>query len=439
MLVHTTLLQLAIYDDMHTATIDTVGAYLYQEYPKTHKPLYLKLPKSVAMACDLDPNALYRVRKYLYGLPDSGRAYYNAYSQHLSDNGYSKSISDPCCFYKIKQEENLRTYIWFHVDDTFIASTNQNELTEFKNVVAKKFNITYNDDVTSHLGISIARSDHGIKLTQPKLMNDLFKEYPQDKGAKYPMQADRKDPNPIDFDPAQYSKLLGKLMYLANSRTDILTAISYAGTHAKNPTQRDYESLLDIVRYLYQTKDKGLILKRKQDRDESFNDLKLTCYVDAAYLSHPDAGSHTGYCISLGNSESFFHAKSNKQKLTATSSTHAECRALYDLTIKLVFLVNFLQEIGRPIQQPAIVFEDNQAIIDLTTNPDGKAAKSKHFLMMVNFIKEQVESGLINLRKISTHDNIANILTKAVVGTEFILGVEKLLGEYNHPELSALT
>jgi hypothetical protein len=110
MLVHSALLQLPIYDDMYSATYDTVGAYLYQDYPTTLKPLYIKVPTSIAKACNLDPAQLYRVRKYLYGLPDSGRAYYNAYSEHLQENGYQKSSSDPCLYYLI-----CTTKIWLSV------------------------------------------------------------------------------------------------------------------------------------------------------------------------------------------------------------------------------------------------------------------------------------------------------------------------------------
>ena len=61
-LVHNIMLQLAIYYKMHMCSIDTVGAYLYQEYPSTFKPLYMKLPKDVAEVCNLDPRTTYRVK-----------------------------------------------------------------------------------------------------------------------------------------------------------------------------------------------------------------------------------------------------------------------------------------------------------------------------------------------------------------------------------------
>ncbi len=72
------MLQLAIYDQMHMCSINSVRAFLYQEYPESLQPLYVILPKEVAEVCNLNPKTTYRVMKYIYGLPDSGIAYYMA-------------------------------------------------------------------------------------------------------------------------------------------------------------------------------------------------------------------------------------------------------------------------------------------------------------------------------------------------------------------------
>jgi hypothetical protein len=83
---------------MHMCSIDTVGAFLYQEYPKSLKPLYVILPKEVAEVCNLNPKTAYRLKKYIYGLPDSGIAYYIAYRDHLINLSYVTTSADPCLF-----------------------------------------------------------------------------------------------------------------------------------------------------------------------------------------------------------------------------------------------------------------------------------------------------------------------------------------------------
>ena len=333
-LVHTSLLQASIHEEMHMATYDTIAAYLYQYYPQHFKPLYVRFPKKLAEACGLDPHTLYRVLKYLYGLPDAGRAYYEAYSAHLVEHGYIKSISDPCLFYKLDHSRNLRTWIWFHVDDTLVSSTHKEELTIFENILKLKFQITADYDVTSHLGITLTRKDDGsIKLTQPKLLAEILQEY-DSSTSMYPATVTAKDPaSTAAIESSTYLRLLGQLMYLTNSRPDIMTAVAYASTHSTKPTKHDFQDLIKIVAYLRQTPEIGLILypRDKTESDDKEKDaFHLTAYVDAGYMSHPDASSHTGYTIALGSvtPKSFYHSKSQKQKLIATSSTHAEIRAL---------------------------------------------------------------------------------------------------------------
>ena len=122
-----------------------------------------------------------------------------------------------------------------------------------------------------------------------------------------------------------------------------------------NPTKANFDELLLVVDYLWQTKEQGLILHPAPYKNAP---LTLICHVDASYLAHE-------YCLSFGKFGSFY-SKSSKQKLVATSSTHAEIRTLYTLILDIIYIVHLCQEVGRPINLPAIVFEDNQPIIDLT-------------------------------------------------------------------------
>jgi uncharacterized membrane protein YGL010W len=151
------------------------------------------------------------------------------------------------------------------------------------------------------------------------------------------------------------------------------------------------------------------------------------CYVDASYLTHADSKSHTGYCLSFGELGCFY-SKSSKQQLVTTSSTHAEMRALYSLTIDIVYLVNLCEELGRPIDLPAIVLVDNQPVIDLVQSAFVKSKRCKHFLMLVQWVRERVEHGYLELRKVATKDNVADILTKIITGGEFQTKAQLLLG-----------
>jgi hypothetical protein len=98
--------------------------------------------------------------------------------------------------------------------------------------------------------------------------------------------------------------------------------------------------------------------------------------------------------------------------------------------------VNLCNELGRPVSLPAVIFEDNQPVIDISTGFTRRAKHSKHFVMLINFIREQVETGLISLAKVDTLDNIADILTKIVMGSAYSEKAEQLLGTLRlHPSL----
>ena len=119
---------------------------------------------------------MYRIEKYIYGLPDSGRAYYQAYAKLLVDFGYVKSKS-----LKFFSSIEDRIYIWVHVDDTFVAATITELLDEFETIVKSQFKITVKSDVDLYLGIHFDYLPNGdVKITQPKLLQGLLEEYKEE-------------------------------------------------------------------------------------------------------------------------------------------------------------------------------------------------------------------------------------------------------------------
>ena len=428
-LTYSTVHQLAVIDRMKVRIIDTVGAYLYQTYPSSKPPIYIRMPAKVMSALGIPEETVYRIKKYIYGLPDSGRAYYLAYAKLLQEAGYEKAKSDPCLFFRLSGGE--RIYIWIHVDDTFVAATSEELLQELEDVIRKQYTITVKRDVESYLGVKFEHFSNGdVKLTQPKLLNALLEEYEDElekHRARVPMSPQRlqasqsKDDEPMD--PSAYLHLEGALIYLTKSRPDIQTAVSFGATHSKSPTRGDFEELIHCLKYLESTREEGLILKAGvADRE-----LILKCYVDASYLTHPDSKSHQGYCMSFGDVGSFY-SKSSKQQLVATSSTHSEMRALQSLVVDVVFIVELCKELGRPIKLPVIVFEDNGAVISLSREMTSRAKRCKHFLMLIAWIREQVEAGLITLQQIPDEENNADMLTKIITATPFKTKAGKLLG-----------
>ncbi len=413
-LTFATILQVATIKRLSKKTADHVAAFLNQLYPTDKRPLILRLDPIVAEVCELDPLQDYSLAMYLYGLPDASRAHYDAYSKHLKLNGYKVSAFDPCLFYCVNAQE--QTYIVIHVDDTFIFSNTDTAIQRFIDIMQSKFEITVNDDADTYLGVHLVedKTTGSIMMHQPKLIQSLLEMY----------EAEIKSPPDIAT-TKEYQKLLGTLMYITKSRPDIQASISFAATHSKNPTREHYIQLLKLVEYIKQTKDEGLIINSYED--QSNQTLQLYCHVDASYLSHEDSKSQTGYTLSFGKTGCFY-AKSSKQPLVATSSTHAEARALFTLLQDIIYVVSICQELSIEIKLPVIVYEDNFPVVQLSNNLAPRAKKCKHFLMLINYIKEQVEAGIIKIEHVDTDENLADILTKILTGSLFFDKAKQILG-----------
>lgn len=231
-----------------------------------------------------------------------------------------------------------------------------------------------------------------MKLTQPKLLRSLFEQYKEElsshpAGNRYftPQRRIPEGRSETSMDVADYLHLQGALIYLTKSRPDIMTAVSFGATHAVDPTWEDFDELIHCLKYLELTADEGLVLRTGRP----YGDLELRFHVDASYLTHADSKSHHGFCMSFGEIGCFY-AKSSKQQLVSTSSSHSEVRALQALTVDIIFVVELCRELQREIKLPVVVFEDNGAVVELSKEMKSRAKRAKHFLMAVNWIREQL-------------------------------------------------
>ena len=100
--------------------MDVVAAYLYGSLDND---IYMKIPEGLKMpdTCKLKPRELYSIKliRFLYGLKQSGRMWYNRLSEYLPKEGYVNNIICPCVF--IKRTEGGFTIIAVYVDDLNIV------------------------------------------------------------------------------------------------------------------------------------------------------------------------------------------------------------------------------------------------------------------------------------------------------------------------------
>jgi len=428
------MMQIAVTLDCIWCTADIKSAYLNVPRPTGEIPILTKLEPFVADICDLPAHQLYRIDKCLYGLPDSGRHFYRHYRDALIAEGYVMSKMDNCLFYRVTGAET--TFIVLFVDDTLIFSKRQEDIDQFSARLNRHYELTLDPKADSFLGINIEHLDDGtVLLTQPKLLQKLFKEHPEKIGKRKA----RTPTHPYGPAPAHnattiikeqspsmpvttYLRLLGLLMYLTKSRPDIMTAVSFGATKSTSPTQDDYNQLYYIVEYLRATAGKGHRIYMGTS-----SAIQLYCEVDASYLIHSDSKGHTGYTMGLHPNGTFYN-RSAKQTLVSTSSTHAEMRALYTLVKDILFVIYICSELNIPLLLPAVIMEDNSAVVTISNEESAYLKKCKHFIMVVNYVREQLELGLIQVLKIKGEVNNADLHTKKLRDKSFATKADNILG-----------
>ena len=79
---------------------------------------------------------VYKLKKSLYGLKQSGRNWNNLLHTYLIKQGFSQSLPDICVYTKYK---DIYTIIILWVDDIFISTKCNENLINAKNILKQKF------------------------------------------------------------------------------------------------------------------------------------------------------------------------------------------------------------------------------------------------------------------------------------------------------------
>lgn len=121
---------------------------------------------------------------------------------------------------------------------------------------------------------------------------------------------------------------------------------------------------------------------------------------------------------------------SQKQKTVALSSCEAEFMAATSAACQAVWLRGLLGDLTGWAPKEIVLRVDNKSAIALMKNPVFHG-RSKHIDTRFHFIRECIEKGLVLVEHVSSEEQRADILTKALARVKFtemrgILGVEDL-------------
>jgi hypothetical protein len=116
---------------------------------------------------------------------------------------------------------------------------------------------------------------------------------------------------------------------------------------------------------------------------------------------------------------------SRKQRSVALSTAEAEYMAASQATCEALWLRKLLVDLFDQELRPTVIYCDNQSCIQLSENPVFHD-RSKHIEIRYHFIRDYVQRGAVELRHISTDEQVADILTKSLGRGKFVFFRDKL-------------
>ncbi|GJW59151.1 putative ribonuclease H-like domain-containing protein [Tanacetum coccineum] len=247
-----------------------------------------------------------------------------------------------------------------------------------------RFQMSAMGELTFFLGLQVKQSQEGIFISQDKYVADIMKKSVTFGSVSLQvLQGNHKalcsDEGGPDVDLHLYRSMIGCLMYLTASRPDIMYAVCACSRFQVTPKVSHLYAVKRIFKYIKGKPKLGLWYPRESPLD-------LVAYSDSDYAAaNLDRKSTTGGCQFLGRRLISWQCK--KQTIVATSTTEADTICI----------------IKNPVYH----------------------SKTKHIEIRHHFIRDCYEKKLIQVQKIHTDLNVADLLTKPFDGLRLNLDMKK--------------
>jgi len=391
-------------------------------------------------------------------LKTSGAAFRSKLADDLRAFGYTACLSDNDVYIKRRYHPKgyyYWEYIVVYVDDVICISHAPEEFMK-KLAEAYKLKNGY-DKPDTYLGMQLKDTDQGWLVSMNKYILNILKEQ-EEKLLTFKMKLPKncKSVLPSGYRPESddseildeswttwYQGIIGILRWLVEmGRIDLSFGVSVLSSYLSAPRIGHFRAALHVLSYVKGTAEYSLLLSPEEPdlksyapidinrwkdyypnaREEIPPDLPeslaepvvISVYVDADHAGDESTRrSHTGIVIYLNSAPIVWYSK--KQATVETSSYGSELVAMRTAVELTEGLRYKLRSFGVPIAGPAYVFCDNQSVVFSTSTPES-ALKKKHSSIAYHKVREYAASGAIRVFKITSEDNVADLLTKLCNG-----------------------
>lgn len=398
-----TLLTISGIKNMQVKHLDIKTAYLNGHLEEI---VYMKQPKGFE---DKEhPEFVCRLKKSIYGLKQSARAWNNKITEVLTAGGFKRGSADSCIFSK-KILDNF-IYVLIYVDDILIAAYVEQQFEEVEKLLSDNFETKIIGDIKYYLGIEVERNKNGIfYLHQQNYIEKILKFFNLEnaKTSKIPLDSGYQNNSnigkPLENNDL-YRKAIGSLLYLSvNTRPDISASISILSRKVNNPNSNDWNEVKRVMKYLKLTK----TLKLQLGEKDAENNLEI--YADADWAGDDrDRKSTSGFIIKLYSSSISWSSK--KQSTVSLSSTEAEYISLCEACQELQWIRQLMKDFNEQSAK-ITVYEDNQSTLKMLDN-EGVKTRSKHIDVKYHYIRELKKKKEVIFEYCPSDRMQADIMTK---------------------------
>ena len=337
---------------------------------------------------------------------------------------FKRSTSDPCLYYRRHVHSDGIELILLYVDDLLIGAYDHAIIEEIVKMLNREVKLNDLGEIDTYLSIKIVRNggDRTFTLNQTAYIDELKDKYivGEFPNVKYPLTDlhmvkldDTKDSEEDEIYVMEFpvKELLGGLIYIAVcTRPDIMFAVSYLSRYASKPVRKICDGLENVLKYLINTKRKGLVLGGREP-------IRLTVFCDTDYANDIETRrSMECFLVYLCGGLIAWYAK--LQSRVSLSVSEAEFCCLTPACKSVMTSRNLLAEIGLKAKYGTNMYCDNSAAQSMAQNPFS-IHRTRHIGAQYFMVRHLIDLGVIVVLDIESAANVADLGTKMLTGIVF--------------------
>ena len=385
--------------------------------------------------------------KALYGLQGSGKAWHSKFADDLYNLGFKPSKADPDLW--MRKMDDHYEYIATFVDDVTIFSKDPYKIL---NTLKKKYDFKNVGEPEYYNGADLSQDPHTKNWTMSaktyiknvcekieKLLGISLKNYgsPMVTGDHPELdESDLLDAKGIKL----YQMLIGSAQWAVTlGRYDIQYATNTMARYSSCPKVGHLKRVVRIFGYLKHHQKFRIVFNNnppnyddvefvEHDWSEQYPDIpddmpddvpealagyaRITVYVDASHACDLiTRRSVTGILLIVNLTPAKWYSK---RQNTVETSTYGSELVAARIAIEMIIEYRYkLRMMGFCVDQPAVLFVDNEAVVKNTTLPSS-SLKKKHNAIAYHKVREAVAAGIVKVAHVRSKDNRADVLTKAL-------------------------